>query len=213
MKINLNASLVLFIICIVMGATVFFLWKDNSSLRKDNKTLNGNIDVLNTGIEKYRTENGVLVTKVGEIQTNYKQLEKYNADIVKKLESMDVRTKKIESVISEKTRTYYVIKDSLRLRDSIINNLKSKCFDYNDDKHIRMTGCVADVDESTTILVPGTATVEVIDSSYAVVNPIPYKFWFIKFGTKSVELQILHTNPYINTTDLQYYDLKKKKRK
>lgn len=149
-----------------------------SSLIKENERLEDNIGVLYSDIEHYRANDSLNAAGINRLYMTKSELERYNEDLARQIEDLNVKLKRVQSVSVTATSSDYrietVIKDSIIYIDShIVDTLR--CVDYK-DSYITFKGC----EDNGLALYNIRST----DTLVQVIHRIPKRFLWFRFGSE-----------------------------
>jgi hypothetical protein len=174
-------------------------------LRAENSRLTGNQNALLSDIRHYLTKDSLNVASVERLQFTKSELERYNSDLVKTVEDLNIKVKRLQSVSQTATKTVYKVETVFK--DSIIVNYKDstvvldtlRCVNYK-DAYLTFEAC----EQSDTL----NAFIESRDTLITIVHRVPKRFWFIRFGTKAIRQEVLSKNPHSKISYPEYIELK-----
>ncbi len=196
MKRYLLGALVLAVLA--LGLSI----KRCQTLRDEKNRLSDNQRSLLSGIEFYRTADSLSAASVEKLTLSKKELEQYNHELTKIVESLGLKVKRLESASTTIVKTE--ITASAPLTDTVIieklTPVPVQKFDWS-DSWVYVSGIIRDE------LV--TCNVRSVDTLVQVVHRVPRKFWFIKWGTKAIRQEILSKNPHSQIIYTEYIELKK----
>jgi len=109
---------------------------------KENKRLGDNQRTLLTDIAFYRTKDSLSVTNVERHTLNNNEFRKYNEDLKKTIDKLNLKVKRLQSVSQTAVKTEYIVntvfKDSIVYVDSKPDTLR--CIAY-EDAYLTFAGC------------------------------------------------------------------------
>lgn len=192
----------LFLIVVILIGTVLILWKVVIQTRSENNRLTANQETLLTKIHYYRTSDSLNAAGVNVLRLKGKEFQQYNADLLKLINDLNLKLKRLQVISQTSTETEYQIKTGIR--DSIII-LPGKvdtlnCLDYR-DPYLTFSGCIIDKQFS--------GLIRSRDTLIQVIHRVPRRFWFIRWGTKAIRQEIISRNPHSRITYTEYIELKK----
>lgn len=200
----MKTNVVLIIIIIAMSAVMVKLFESNSNKAKQINSLENNQANLLGQVNRFRTENGILVEKSNQLQLTVDELREYNLISEKELKELNVKYKNLQSYlnleIESKRDTTVVVKDSIVYIDSSL--VKARTFNYSDNWYSckgTFYGDKVDLDMSCRHKI-NTAS-EVI-----------YKGWWIFKRPKKVEVTVWVSNPKDTITKNIVIDVVKKRK-
>ena len=136
-----------------------------------------------------------------ELTLSNKELKQYMPELVKQAKDLNINPKRLEAVSTTSTETDY--KFETKWRDSIIflpGRIDTiRCIKYNDNFLIFEA---YEIDSTV------KSHIEVRDTIIQFVHRVPYKLWFIKFGTKGIRQDVLSKNPHTKIIYTEYIKLK-----
>lgn len=173
---------------------------DNNKLRKSNKALINNIEVLYDSVVHYKVSDSLNAAKVAELQFSEKKLlQLYNEDkvLIKQL------TKKAKLQTVEKIETVMHDTITVELRDTLLVD-SVKYFKYNSkwtdvEGHIMRDSLSMNIANREALLI--TESIE------------KKKFWFMRlpiwlFGYKNKRLDVVSRNPNTQIQSVEYINVR-----
>lgn len=154
---------------------------------------------------------------VQSLELSKSELQKHCDELVKTVEDLNVKIKRIQSVSTTATKTevpiktevrdsiVYRVPDSLKLlpvRPTLIDTLKRITFK---DPWVELDGTI---DKGMF-----TGRIQTVDTLIQVVHRVPHQWWFFKWGTKAIRQEIRSSSPYTKIVYSEYIELKRKKKK
>lgn len=194
--------------CAVLVVACASLLSINNNLRQEKNRLSGNQDALMEGVRFYKTDAGKSAASVRRLELTKSELEKYNQELTKVVESLNIKLRRVQAATRTATQTNVelrtVIKDSVVYVDSgrfeKLSGIKWR------DPWINVEGLIRR--DSTVEL-----SIQSIDTLYQVVHRVPKKFLFIKYGTKAIRQEITSSNPHTQIVYSEYIELIGRKKK
>ena len=182
--------------------TLFWLYSEEKEERQRVET---NQTALLTDLHRYKTSDSLNAVSVQELTLSKQELKKHEAELVARVKELGIKVKRLESVTSVSTQANYDFtptkKDSIIYlpgKDSIIY---LKCLEYK-DAWIDFVGCY---DKNNIPRVSMTTN----DSIDIFGHVVPKRFWFIKYGVKSINSEVINYNPYSEIKYSKVIKLKK----
>ena len=166
--------------------------------RKEVDRLSDNQTSLIADVEFYRTEASLSVASVHKLTLTleeYQRLDKAKSDSIKEL---GYKLKRVNSLQEVKTESNHKIK--VPIKDHTLDkNLTTPCFNYS-SPFLDVTGCVID----------STLHAEIKMRAYLqiIAHRVPNQWWFIKWGTKAVKVDVISKDKNCTITHNRYYDKK-----
>lgn len=188
----------------IMGAAIIvLLWLYNAE-KEERQRLAVNQTSLLEDITYYRTADSLSAASVGELTLEKNEFEKYNAELVKSAEALNLKVKRLEAAIQTAVKTEYKIKTEIK--DSLIYvpgepaPVKVPCIDYN-DTWLTIDGCIVNKEFS--------GLITTVDSLNHFINRVPrWKFLGMQLGTKGINMDVVSKNPYSQIYYVKYISFK-----
>lgn len=172
----------------------------------EKNRLEGNQVSLLEGISYFKTSDSLNAASVQRLTLERDEFRRYNTDLLKTIESLNIKLKRVESASRTAVVSIYepetIIKDSIVYRDMQIPDTL-KCLEYR-DPWIDISGCFKLTDTKFT---PRIVTRDTINQ---VVYRVPRKFLFIKYGTKAIRQTVVVNNPWSAPVYTEYIEFKKR---
>ena len=193
-----------FLLIYAMGATLLLIALVVVAHHKSDEIerLNNNYDALLSKTKFYKTRLGESAASVAALQLDLDEYRKYHKRDQKRIRALGVRLRRVESVA--KTATKSEVKfiaprhDTISLCDTI------SLFRWS-DAWTRIEGCIRNGDVE--------CKVESIDTLHQVIHRVPYRFWFIRYGTKGIRQEITSSNPHTRIVYTEYIELPKRRKR
>lgn len=173
--------------------------------KKEVKRLGNNQATLLEQVTYYRTADSLSAASVGKLTLERDEFKRYNADLVKSAEKLNLKIRRLEAAIQTATKTEYIVKTEIK--DSLVYvpgqpaPVKVPCIDYN-DKWLTIDGCIINREFE--------GKITSIDSLDHFINRVPrFKLLGMQIGTKGVKLDVVSKNPHSQIYYLQYIAFKK----
>lgn len=188
---------------VLIVAIILILWGLYRDAVAEKDRLQRNENALIEQARNYRTESEKNASSVQVLTLKKDELERYNEELVKTCEDLNIKLKRAQSISQTGTHTEYVIRGEVR--DSIvyvrdIGALDSlRCSDYK-DPYLAFSYCV----DSSGVY---TADIETYDTITAIAHRIPRKFLFFRFGTKEIRQEVVCANPHTRITTATKIDI------
>lgn len=186
--------------CIVLSVSLALLIRRVNVLSKKLEISKSNEIALREGVTYYKTADSLNVASMQLLKTTTSQLKQHNADLVKDIERLNLKLKRVESI-----STYPVTvtgKVESRLKDTIILSIPQKKFTFADG-YLIQKGIVLNND-----IIKAEYTYR--DTIVAVVHRVPKKIWFIRWGTKAIRIEAYSKNPRASIVLPTYHALRRK---
>lgn len=172
---------------------------------QESERLAGNVRSLTAGTEQYKTEAGNNAARAQQLELTTGELREQCADLQARLADMGVQNKYLQRAISASTQTQVQI-DTI-VRDSIIYVPQLAQLDTVQvlrwaDSWVTLDGIIHKGRFTGDITSQDTLTVAV--------HRVPKKFWFIKYGTKRIDVSVASSNPHTEINEVQCVEIRKK---
>lgn len=194
----------LLVIIFIMAAVIMFLIGRNRHISKENNRLQQNITVLHFGMESYRTSLGQSVAQVGQLELTVRELKAYNADLNERLNQMQLKIRRVESLSLNAVNT--TVQFSTPLEKTLIHPKErlTRSFKWQDPWNM-VEGVVG----------PDSAqcSIQHYDTLDQVIYRVPKKFLGIKYGTKEIRQVISARDPKSTIVYSKYIVLTKKRKR
>ena len=190
-------KLILFLILVAISAISIY---DNNKLRKSNKPLHNNIEVLYDSVAHYKVADSLNAAKVAELQFSEKELLRlYNEDWV--LVERLTKNAKLQTV--EKIETVMHDTITVELLDTLFVD-SAKYFKYN-SKWTDVEGYI--MRDSLSINIANREALLITESLEK------KKFWFMRlpiwlFGYKNKRLDVVSRNPNTQIQSVEYINVR-----
>ncbi len=130
------------------------------------------------------------------------ELIKYNQELVKTVNDLGIKIKRIESASQTSIKTEVQVTAPI-IEGIVMEELKPipiQKFEWQDN-WVSVSGIIKQGEVA--------CRVQSIDTLVQVVHRVPKKFWFIKWGTKAIRQEIVSKNPHSQIVYTEYIELKK----
>lgn len=190
-------KLILFLVLVAIYAISIY---DNNKLRKSNKALHNNIEVLYDSSVHYKVVDSLNAAKVAELQFSEKELLRlYNEDKV----LIEWLTKKAKLQTVEKIETVMHDTITVELRDTLFVD-STKYFKYN-SKWTDIEGYI--MRDSLSMNIANREALLITESLEK------KKFWFMRlpiwlFGYKNKRLDVVSRNPNTQIQSVEYINVR-----
>lgn len=173
-------------------------------LRQEKERLTANVRSLTAGTEQYKTEAGKNAARAQQLELTTSELKEQCADLQARLEDMGIKNKYLQRAVSANTSTEVRI-DTL-VRDSIVYVPQLARLDTL--QLVRWADAWVQLD-GTIRAGRFTGSITCQDSLTVAVHRVPKKFWFIKWGTKRIDVSVASSNPHTEILDVTLVEMKK----
>lgn len=194
----------LFAIIFIMSAVIMLLIGRNRRISEENSRLQQNITVLHSGMESYRTSLGQSVAQVGQLELTVKELKAYNADLNERLEQMQLKLHRVESLSLNVVTT--TVQFSTPLEKALIHPKQHPTRSFKWQDPWSMVKGVVGPDSVQ-------CSIQHNDTLDQVMYRVPKKFLFIKYGTKEIRQVISARDPKSTIVYSEYIVLTRKRKR
>ncbi len=189
------------IIYIALIGTALLSMKSCQKQKQERKVAERNIEALASDIEKYQTKSGEDAVIIQGLEIDKNSLSKINAELAKDLEDTKVKLKNAKAVIRVKTEYKY-----RNVKDTIPVYISDSITKVNiDEPFLKLN---LEVDNQRNAINPEKLTL-IIPNKQDIISEIKYKGWWIFKKKKGVQVTVVNSNPYIETSEGFYVDFKK----
>ena len=192
----MRKGLIIAVTILVVVVTVLSYLLDKE--RKESKRVSDNQTALITGLEYRRTKDSREIASAYVMKLDrdeYKRLYKQRGDTIK---DMGYKLSRVKSEQEIKTETNHQIKVPIK-DHTLPNNLITPCFNYS-SPFLDVTGCV--IDSTLHAEIRMRADLQII------AHRVPKQWWFIKWGTKAVKVDVISKDKNCSITHNRYIELK-----
>ena len=189
------------IIYIVLIGTASLSMRSCQKQKQERRIAERNIEALVADIERYKTESGKDAVVIQGLEIGKRSLSKINAELAKELEDTKVKLKNARSAVQIKTEyKYRNIKDTIPvyISDSITKVNINEPF-------LRLS---LEIDNKKDVINPDKLTLH-IPNKQIIAPEFKYKGWWIFKKKRGVQITVVNSNPYIETSEGFYVDFKK----
>ena len=194
--------LVIALLCVAAVAGVAL--HQCQQLKQEKQRLAANIESLTTGTEQFKTEAGKQAARAQQLELTTGELKQQCADLQARLEDMGIKNKYLQRAVSASTQMSAKV-DTV-IRDSIVYVPQLARLDTLQvlrwaDAWVRLDG----------IIRAGRVTGDITsqDTLTVAIHRVPKKFWFIKWGTKRIDVSVASSNPHTKIMQVQCVEIKK----
>ena len=152
--------------------------------RNEVGRLSANQTALIEDVTYFRTQDSLSVASVHKLTLTLKEFKRLNKSRADSIKSLGYKLSRINSIQAVKTETILAIKAPLK-DSTLINNLDTltaPCFHYT-SRFIEISGCIIQNEFKGEI--KSRVELDII------AHKIPKRFWFIKWGTKAVKVDVV----------------------
>ena len=187
----MKSKIVLISIVILVGLVSSLAWSLSAlqKCKKDNDRLETNQTALMSGVTKYKTSSGKWAAKATALTLTASEFKKSNDSLLSVIHELGIKEKRLIS--ASQTSSHTDIPLQLHAKDSIVyvngHTDTLKCMEYH-DLWTDFSGCLQKSNFTGYILNR--------DTLFHVLHKIPKRFLFFKFGCKSVQLDVVSSNPH-----------------
>lgn len=174
--------------------------------RRENRRLTQNQHALAAGIERYRTRLGQEAASVQALRLRCAEFEELRAADAAEIRRLGIKLRRLEAAARTATGTKVEIRTPVRdtvvvrLRDTLVVRDTLRLFRWR-DAWVRVEGAVT----ADSVL----CRVESTDTLRQVVHRIPWRFLFIRWGTKALRQEIVPSNPHTRIVYSEYVKIER----
>ena len=169
--------------------------------RRENRRLTQNQHALAAGIERYRTRLGQEAASVQALRLRCAEFEELRAADAAEIRRLGIKLRRLEAAARTATATKVEIRTPVvRLRDTLVVRDTLRLFRWR-DAWVRVEGAVT----ADSVL----CRVESTDTLRQVVHRIPWRFLFIRWGTKALRQEIVPSNPHTRIVYSEYVKIER----
>lgn len=195
-----KARIIAFVLTAI--AVILFLIYLLAASNKEKNRFESNQTSLLKEVRIYKTSDSLNAASVEKLTLTNREFEKYNGNLVKSVESLNLKVRRLQSISQTATKAQYLVstlvKDSLIYTSSIPDTIK--CINLK-DTWLKLSGCIQDKQFSGSIEIP--------DTLIQVVHRVPRKFLFVRYGTKAIRQEVLSLNPHTRIEYTKYIEFKR----
>lgn len=184
---------VLAILLAVAALTIHLGYTNTKRLEKSLREAKNNVEILNTGMDKYKTKAGNDAATIEALQYTVAEMKRYRAKDIQTIQDLGIKLKKANSLINIGTETNVVYQTVVK--DSIIRDTVVQCFEYS-DKHADSWGCVKNG------VLDGGLAVRV--NTTVVGQPTYRRVWLFFRKVDGAKISVTTDNPYTTITSSEY---------
>ncbi len=170
--------------------------------RSELNRLSNNNEALSSETRLYKSRLDESAASVVALQLQLDEYRKQSARDAKRIRSLGIRLRRVESVA--KTATESSVAFSAPTRDTIVLCDTLTLFRWSDN-WVNVEGSICN----------GSAEcrVESIDTLHQIIHRVPRKFLFVRYGTKAIRQEILSSNPHTKIVYAEYIELPKRRKR
>lgn len=187
---------------LVLVGLVILLFSLLRTSNKEKKRFESNQHSLLKQVEYFKTESGKSASEVEKLTLTNKEFKTHEADLLEKVDELNLKVKRLQSATQVGVKTEYVVKTEIK--DSLVyiegQTIKLKCVDFTNG-WLTVDGCVRDGEFD--------GFIQSVDTLSHFAHRVPKRFLFIKYGTKGINLSVMTSNPYSKITYAKYIELKR----
>lgn len=193
MKKETTVNIIVFVTaCILLVYLVRTDIKEQVELEQKTK----NVETLLGEIERYKAKDSANVVEIGILTLTLEQAEKYKSELLKELETLQIRNKDLQSILiaTSESKTGY----STDLRDTIYNQDTVRIYEYRDN-YTAIRGSI----ESDTI----RGDITIYDTLTVIKHIERKKFLCLRYGIKDVRISVRNANPNVKINDVEIIEI------
>lgn len=197
-------TMYLTIVSLALAAVTGVALHQCQQLKQEKERLAANVESLTTGTEQYITEAGKQAARAQQLELTTGELKQQCADLQARLEDMGIKNKYLQRAVSASTQMSAKV-DTV-VRDSIVYVPQLARLDTIQvlrwaDAWVRLDGIIRNGRFTGSITSQDTLTVAV--------HRVPKKFWFIKWGTKRIDVSVASSNPHTEINEVKCVEIRK----
>ena len=184
---------VLVILLTVAGLSMYFGYGYTQKVRTQLREAQNNVEVLNTGLEHFRTQSGKDAAQIEALKYTLAEFKRYRAKDAATIADLGIKLKHATSLINVTPQVE--VRYQTVMRDTVIRDTVRQCFEYS-DKWNTTWGCVIDgkLDGGLDVKVPLT-----------IVGEPTYKRVFLFFKkVTGAKITTVSENPYAKILSNDY---------
>lgn len=180
-------TIIVLLIALVLSVRQLCFYKEETRIQKNN------VSALMQSIEQYQVQDSLQAASVSELQLTLKQYKQYRQADAELINSLKVDNKRLNSIITTQTESYYAgiaaLRDSIRM----IKNESGEVI----EQPVKVAE-IANKWHYLKVVLSDSLEYELrTNESIVVVNHIvPKRFlWIFKFGVKEIKTDVVSKNP------------------
>lgn len=193
-----------FLLIYAVGTTLLLIFFAIIAHNRANEIvrLNNNCEALFEEVGLYQTKFEESAASVIALQLELDEYRKQRKRDLKRIRSLGVRLRRVESVA--KTATKSEVQFVAPYRDTVIVYDTVTIFRWS-DKWISAEGTIRNGEVECKI--------ESVDTLRQVIHRVPRRFGLIRYGTKAIRQEITSSNPHSQIVYTEYIELPKRRKK
>jgi len=176
------------VLVVLVGSLVWSL-SALQKCRKDNDRLETNQTALMSGVTQYKTSSGKWAAKATALTLTASEFKNSNDSLLSVIKELGIKAKR--TLEASQTASSTDIPLQLHAKDSIVyvngHTDTLKCMEYH-DLWTDFSGCLQKSNF--------TGYIQNRDTLYHILHNIPKHFLFFRFGSKSIQLDVVSSNPH-----------------
>lgn len=190
-------------VIIVFGAFVVLTLfiRSYRKQREELSIMTENYSTLIQRAEYYQTKDSLSAAGVNRLILRERELKEYNQELSNTIRSLNIKLIRVQSASRTSVESTYNIRaptvDTIVISDRRIDS--ASVIRYSDE-YIRVSGIVANGVFS--------GNIKTYDTIVQVVHRIPHKWWFFRWGTKSIRQEVVSKNPHSEIKFTEYIELR-----
>lgn len=203
MSLKWKLYLAAFFVFLGLVCTISFQAKYISKQKANIERLSNNQEALTSEIVNFKTKDSLNAATIKSLIVTTEEYKSFNESSKKQIEALNIKYKrllKVNQTITQENQNLLLNKliDTLYLKDTIIKTItatyRSPYLDLD----------VTDLGDKYKIEYQSRDTIDQI------LENIPKKFWFVKYGTKGFKTTYVNRNPNAKVTGVSDYIFKNK---
>lgn len=207
MKLKLWHVAAYLILAVVLATTIGIQRKRIQDIKADRDKYRSNTEALLQDVEQYQTKDSLNAAKVGNLTLKVSEYEKYRADDLALIKSLQTKNRDLQRVTTAQMETINELRANVR--DSIVYlpgdtvTTVLRCIEYS-DKWVDFDGCIINNMFSGKIITR---------DSLLIAETVQYKrFWGFLWKTNKVknrEIDVVSKNPATKILGVEFVTIEK----
>lgn len=195
-----NIKLLVFVTALLIGLSMALSisFKENRRQWEKNKRLQNNIETYQSDMERLITKDSLNAVRVNALVLTSSELKAHNTELFQELKDLKIQNKRLQALVSFQTSQLYEF--STKKRDTIIIErvVKDSVSEFKADTFFYSSYSDRWIDFYQRFEKDGEIKTKInTRDSVLVINHVePYRFWFLRFGKKSIKTTVKSYSPY-----------------
>lgn len=204
--------IILSTVILILLAVVSILTVRIKKVNAEKDTQQKNVSTLLESVEMYKTQDSLTAATVGQLNLTLEQYEQYRAEDARIIETLQIDNKRLNSIITAQTESYY--QDTAQLRDSIIilNKVTAQDKDSLIIDTVKMAN-FADTWHTLNIIINKDSVSYKLRTKESIIitnHIVPKRFlgFLWKYGVKEIRTEAVSKNPYTDKITIESITIK-----